>query len=187
MQREPIETTRLLALHVRPQRFGFAVFKGPKQLLDWGGGTYPPRSGRIAAQVSKRLDPLLRIYGPSVVIARKLSAREQRQYDLRPIVSVVKGHAAKHSAEFVPIGRKEVHQVFLRSDRKVTKYQIAAQVAICFPELLWKLPPPRKPWQKEHYNMAIFDAVALGISYFSRFGNLELHIENAPKASEPAS
>lgn len=180
MQREPIDTTRLLALHVRPQRFGFAVFKGPKQLLDWGGSTYPPRSGKLAAQVSKRLNPLLKIYGPSLVIARKLTTQEQQRYDLRPIVSVVKVHAARHSAGLVLMGRKDIRQAFHPSGN-VTKYQIAAQVAIFFPELLWKLPPPRRAWQKEHHNMAIFDAVALGISYFSRFGDLEVPFNNAPK------
>jgi len=48
-----------------------------------------------------------------------------------------------------------------------TNQLIATSMAECFPELEWKLPPPRKPWQPENWRMLLFDAVALGFSYFA--------------------
>jgi hypothetical protein len=45
---------------------------------------------------------------------------------------------------------------------------------------MWKLPPPRKAWQKEHHNMAIFDAAALGIAYFKRSGEVGGHARDLP-------
>jgi len=47
-----------------------------------------------------------------------------------------------------------------------TKYGIATALVRAFPELLVRLPPKRKPWQTEDSRMSIFDAVALGLTYF---------------------
>ena len=181
---QEISNTRLLTVHLRPQRFGFAVFKGPKQLLDWGGSTYPiPKVGSVP--ITKRISPLLEIYAPSVVIVRKITQGE-RYRDLRPVLSAIRKKAADYSAEVVFVGREEVRRAFGRFG-KTTKYDIAAQVATFFPELMWKLPPLRKPWQTEHHNMAIFDAASLGIAYFSRFGEFELRFQNGAEDSEEAA
>ena len=48
------------------------------------------------------------------------------------------------------------------------KYETALSLIRAFPQLEWKLPPRRKPWQPEHRNMCIFDAVAIGVAYFAR-------------------
>jgi len=182
-----IQSTRLLALYLRPQRFGFAVFKGPKQLLDWGGSTYASENNVEPVLVCKRISSLLTIYAPSVIVVRKLTKRERQRYgDIQPIVGVVRKLAEKHSSELVLVGREEVRSAFQRFG-KTTKYNVAAQIAIFFPELTWKLPPPRKLWQKEHHNMAIFDAASLGIAYFSRFGKFELDVQNVAEYFEPAA
>ena len=47
-----------------------------------------------------------------------------------------------------------------------TKQDAASLLAQQFPGLSWKEPPPRKRWQHEHKNMPIFDAVALGMTYW---------------------
>jgi hypothetical protein len=183
MQQE-ICNTRLLTVHLRPQRFGFAVFKGPKQLLDWGGSTCPISDGG-SAPIHKRISPLLEIYAPSVIIVSQMTKGE-RYGDPRPIVSAIKKQAADYSAAVALVGREEVRRAFGRFG-KTTKYDIAARIAILFPELMWKLPPPRKPWQTEHYNMAIFDAASLAIAYFSRFGEFGLLFRNGTEGSEEAA
>lgn len=185
LTQEEIHGTRLLALHLRPKRFGFAVFKGPRQLLDWGGSAYMPRNGVEPVLVGKRISSLLTIYAPSVIVIRRLGKKERQRYrDIQPIVGMVRTLAKKHSSELVLIGREEVRHAFRRFG-KTTKYNIARRVAIIFSELMWKLPPPRKSWQTEHYNMAIFDAVSLGIAYFGRFGEFELDHQKATEDSEP--
>jgi len=171
---------------VCPQRLGFAVFKGPKKLLDWGGSTYVRGNKADAVLLCQRISSLLTIYGPSVVVARNIAGNEIRRYaDIRPIVRLVRVQAEKFSAEAVLMGRQEVRYAFRRFGN-TTRYNIAAQVAIFFPELLWKLPPPRKPWQKERYSMAMFDAVAMGITYFSRFGEFGLDFRSIAENSKPA-
>jgi hypothetical protein len=36
-----------------------------------------------------------------------------------------------------------------------------------FPEIGWKLPPKRKPWESEHYSMSIFEALETAVTYLS--------------------
>jgi hypothetical protein len=49
------------------------------------------------------------------------------------------------------------------------KEHIAGAVVRTFPSLGWKMPPTRerKPWVSEEWNMAIFDAVAIGLYAFT--------------------
>lgn len=179
MHNEPTDTIRILALYVRPRRFGFAVFKGARKLLDWGGSSY--RDDELLSQVSKRIRALLTIYGPSAVVVQQVPRSEQRRYgNLHPILNTIRKQAARHSATVASVGREEVCRAF-RSFGTSTKYQIAAQVAVFFPVLLWKLPPPRKAWQTEHHNMAIFDAAALGLAYLSQFEKFGSCLWNSPE------
>jgi hypothetical protein len=62
--------------------------------------------------------------------------------------------------------RQKVHRTFA-PDSRGTKHGIAGILAERFPEELgFRLPPKRRPWMSEDYRMAIFDAVALGLTYF---------------------
>jgi hypothetical protein len=59
--------------------------------------------------------------------------------------------------------REQVMQAFI-PDGQGTKHALAEIVARQFPEQLSsKLPPKRKAWVSEHYQMGIFDAMALAL------------------------
>jgi hypothetical protein len=47
-----------------------------------------------------------------------------------------------------------------------TKVELAATLAMIFPELAWRLPPKRKIWQSEHRRQTAFDAIALAVGYW---------------------
>jgi len=65
--------------------------------------------------------------------------------------------------------RSEVREAF-RIFHAKTKYEIACILVQMFPELLWKLPPERKFYESEHPSMTIFDAIALGLTYWQSGG-----------------
>jgi hypothetical protein len=67
----------------------------------------------------------------------------------------------------------------------ITKYEIAARIAVLFPELTWKLPPTRKFYDNEHHNASIFDAASLGLTYFARFGDIFPGDLQRPEARTP--
>jgi hypothetical protein len=61
--------------------------------------------------------------------------------------------------------REQVMKVLI-PDGKRTKHALAEIVAGQFPEQLGsKLPPKRKAWMREHYQMGIFDAVGLVFAF----------------------
>src|SRR5580704_19202095 len=61
---------RILAIDLRTQQFGYAVFEGPKRLIDWGRRTYP--GGDAAPDVAAgRVADLLRLFRPSAVVIQK--------------------------------------------------------------------------------------------------------------------
>jgi hypothetical protein len=51
-----------------------------------------------------------------------------------------------------------------------TREEIAEALTRIFPELIWHLPPKRKIWQSEHPRMTVFDAIALGLTYWQAYG-----------------
>ena len=61
--------------------------------------------------------------------------------------------------------REQVMKVLI-PDGNGTKHDLAEMVAGQFPKQLGsKLPPKRKAWMREHYQMGIFDAVGLVFAF----------------------
>lgn len=119
-----------------------------------------------AKSVMERIDPLLALYSPSVVVLKKVGYASKMK-KRRSVILAVKRKLAKRFIDVHMVERADVRQRFRESGNR-TKYQIASTIAQMFPELRLKLPPKRRPWQTEHYNIAIFDAISLALAYRSQ-------------------
>jgi len=156
---------RTLALEIRSRRVAFAVIEGTSHLLEWGIRRW--RSDvNPAKSVMERIDPLLALYSPSVVVLKKVG-HASKMKKRRSVILAVKRKLAKRFIDVHMVERADVRQRFRESGNR-TKYQIASTIAQMFPELRLKLPPKRRPWQTEHYNIAIFDAISLALAYRSQ-------------------
>jgi hypothetical protein len=71
----------------------------------------------------------------------------------------------RHKVRLQFVDAAEVRYFFGQHGCK-TKHDIASVLAAWFEELAWKLPPKRKPWQSERHATALFDAVAVGVTFF---------------------
>ena len=163
---------RIVALDLRPRRFGFAVLEGPDRLLDWGIRTYPTQAVNISV-VRKRIVPLLRMFSPSAVILPQQLSSLKKCPAQKACLQMVRREALRRSIQTDFVGKQEMKQTFKQFGESMTKHEIASQIALRFPELTWKLPAARKPWQTEPHNQTIFDAIALGLTYCARFGPLQ--------------
>jgi hypothetical protein len=86
---------------------------------------------------------------------------------------------AKTRKVSVKIFSHEQLQRIYFADGQGTKHALAEIIANRFPEELGsRLPPKRKPWVSEYYQMNIFDALALALA---------LRMKNSPKAKEPSA
>jgi hypothetical protein len=75
-------------------------------------------------------------------------------------------HATEEGMATASFSQAEVRACFSSTAGSTTKRQIAESIAREFPELEPRLPPVRKFWMNEDSRMNIFDAAALGMTYF---------------------
>ncbi len=153
---------RVLALDVRPHKLGYAVFEAPERLLDIGITRFDsPHAGL------RRVTALIARFNPITVVLRKIAKRSTRNHLLtRAVVRLISRQVRHSSIEVAVVSNRQV-RASLGGDRTLTRHQIASLLTSTFPELEWKLPPPRKTWQPESWNMLLFDAVAIGVTYLA--------------------
>ena len=160
--------THVLALDVRHSRMGYALFSGPKQLLDWGANTVPSQCSNRAEWIRQRMVQLLRHGSPACIVTRP-----QRLMKLPPntngmsILKTIQSVSAEQGIPMHVLGRDEIESTFCIF-RARTKEEIACAIVGIFPELLVRLPPKRKTWQTEARGMIVFDAIATGFAYWRR-------------------
>jgi hypothetical protein len=161
---------RILAIDLRSQLFGFAVLEGPQTLSDFGRKLLHLSSPHPdAVIVRKKIAGLLNLFAPSAIILKHTLGRNDREHVRRKeVIAAIKQEADIDAIKLVFLTRKEIYQAF-RQSGDTNKYKIAGLVAETFPELLSKLPPNRKNWEPEHHNMAVFDAISVGLAYFAQF------------------
>lgn len=155
-----LDTQRVLVLDIHPGRVGIAVLEGPERLLDWEVKSF--RGGRNAVRVpiTTKVSQLLSEWQPhAVVLKEPLSGRV-----------ALKTKAIQELGKSLGIGvafveRQAIDDAFSSHNNK---YERARLIVASFPVLAARVPPKRKAWQSEHYQLIIFDAIALGVAYFGR-------------------
>ena len=146
---------RTLALDLHPRSFGYVVIDGTNRLLDWGVcRSYRKTKSHPKVLVGGRLHPLLSMWMPDVVVTQ---IGERSGKDVRTLFRQVKKEVCRTPFLRIMDSRD---RYFGRG-----KYERAVEIAARFPEIGWKLPSKRKPWESEHYSMSIFTAAALALAY----------------------
>ena len=153
----------ILALAPTSRGFGFAVFEDPKHLIDWG--VSEPRSN-WEIQCRRKAKALIDFYQPEIVVVEDTSASGSRRGDrARVLMGELADTARDAHVGRVKIPRQQVLAAFERFQAH-TKYEMAKKMVEWLPELKPRLPRLRLPWMSEDYRMGIFDAVALGLTFY---------------------
>jgi hypothetical protein len=166
------QTPRILAIEARRSRFGYALFEGPKRLLDWGASTVPSElTGHLATKAArKRIASALRRCHPAAAVVRHpRRIKTSGGVTPGPIIRAIRREAALLDVPVYFITRAEVQEAFRMFQGK-TKEQVAEILVGIFPELFSRLPSKRKKWQPEFRGMIVFDAVAIGFAHWHRNG-----------------
>jgi hypothetical protein len=150
---------RILALDVHPLSFGFVVLEGHDHLLDWGVRSFRHGVNAVKVPISLKLARLLDEYQPSVLLVKKPAHGLARR--MRMIATL----AVAHHIQLRTISGESIKRAFPQPTPN--KHQMAQAVADHFPLLSSYVPPKRKPWKGEHYRTSVFEAAALGLTYFS--------------------
>ena len=161
---------RIIAIDLRSQQFGYAVFDGPKKILDYGGGQLRPGGKRGSILVSRRIGQLIKVFNPSAIVVKRPDRHVATGYPgIRLMTSAIKRETFAHLTPHHFIDRAEIQEAF-RIFGAANKHEIAAVLAQIFPELLWKLPAKRKLGNPEHPRMVVFDAISVGFTYWQQNG-----------------
>jgi RNase H-fold protein (predicted Holliday junction resolvase) len=155
----PIQPFRILAITPTTKGVGFAVLEGKDTLVDWGVKNV---AGRKNAGSIENVEKLITRYQPDVLVLGDALAEDSRRcLRIRKLLPQIIKMAAINKLKVELFSRKQVMDIHI-PESKGTKHAVAEVIARKFPEQLgFKLPPKRKAWMREHYQMAIFDAVAL--------------------------
>jgi hypothetical protein len=158
----------ILAFDVRARRFGFVVFGGPDELLDWGVKNFRRGVNAVKVPASQRVATLLSEFRPQLVVVEKLPLRDNFW-----LMGTILRMARKQNVPVRTLSRAAVRTWFGGQARD--KHGTAIVLGQRFPELAERVPPKRKAWQSEDYRMSIFDAAALGLTHIESQSKCPLH------------
>jgi hypothetical protein len=155
----------VLCIYPSAKGFGFAIFEGPRSLVDWGvKGVHGEKKN---AQCLRKVRELLAFYRPDVLVTEDYEGSGSRRGSrIRQLIDAIGALAAKERVAIASFSRIEVRDNF----GLTSKRRIAEAITLDFPELEPRLPPVRRIWMSEDARMNIFDAVALGMTFFHTKG-----------------
>jgi Holliday junction resolvasome RuvABC endonuclease subunit len=154
---------RVLAIDPTSRGFGFAILEGPGRLVDWG--VKEARTDKRRRSL-RQINDLLTHYPPELIVVEDCTRWDSRRsLRVERLIGGIQKLAARQGVAMRAFSRSVVRRVLCQSPA-CTKHQIALVIAKRLPELAPRVPPPRQPWMSEDYRMSIFDAVAVGLTYF---------------------
>ena len=154
----------VLAIYFQTSGFAFVLLEHRFSPVDWAardiGG--PDRAKRCL----KRIDALLALHTPDVLVLQDMSRRGTRR---APRIQALNHQtlllAKQRGVPVRSFSRAQVLDCF-EEFGATTKQRIAETVARHIPALNLYVPPPRKPWQSADARIGIFEAAALVWAFF---------------------
>jgi len=162
------ENPQSLVLSIYPfsRGFAFVLFEGPDSPFDWGVKEIKEKhkNNKTLAEIKKIIDR----YRPEVLVIEDTTAKNSRRTSrIRKLYRMLV-HLGK--AEYVDLhrySRAAVSACFTSVGAR-TKYEIAKAISIQIPAFNHRMPRLRKAWMSEDPRQSLFDAAALGLTYYSR-------------------
>lgn len=155
----------VLALYPTSRGFGYVLFEGPESPYDWGVKLF---SGRMKNEKClEAIRFLIDRHQPFAIAIEDVSeGGVRRSPRIRRLYLKIANLAEN---EHIEVNRytKRMIQTAFRSTGAKTKHEIAEAIGAHIPAFKHRLPPERKPWMSEDSRMSLFDAAALGLTYYS--------------------
>lgn len=160
---------RILSFALSTYGLGFARVEGVNELADWG---VKHAEGNKNAKCLANANRLIDLHQPEVIALEDSSGDDVRRHArIRQLTRQLAALGKQRNIDIALLRRKDVFQS-LFADGRGTKRALAEIVAQRFPdELARHMPPKRRPWMKEDYRMAMFEAVALAVAFGRRSRN----------------
>ncbi|HZV69814.1 MAG TPA: hypothetical protein VFG10_09725 [Saprospiraceae bacterium] len=153
----------VFAVYPNANGFGFVYMENARKLIDFGAIRVRPLSNR---KVLERINQTINYLRPSIVIVQDPEGKSSRSGNrVENLIKKIVILAKESNLSVVQFSRDQIRYVFEQFGA-FTKYEISQVLIKEFTELEDKLPKKRKLWTSEDRNMAIFDALSLGITWY---------------------
>lgn len=154
----------VLALYPTTRGIGFVVMQSPLAPIDWG--TRDTRGKHKNAIGLKKISVLIDTHQPDAIVMEDPTAEGSvRTNRIKRLCRSIASLADSQSIDVHAYPRARVQEFFEPFGAK-TRHEIAVSIASQVTALERFLPPRRKPWKIEDPKMSIFNAAALGMTYF---------------------
>jgi hypothetical protein len=156
----------VLAVYPFSRGFAFVFFEGPDSPFEWGLRDIleKHRNTKTLESIKKLIDR----YRPEVLVIEDASeSGSRRSSRIRKLYRMLVHFAEAEYVEVYRCSKKEVKTCFASAGAG-TKYEIAKAIATRIPAFAHRIPRFRKPWTSEDPRQSLFDAAALGLTYFAR-------------------
>lgn len=153
----------VMAVYPNTIGFGYAVVSGEVlKPIDAGVVRITPVSN---VECIDRITQLIERHGVSVLVVQGLSGKHSRKADrTEELLEGINLLAVTRGIRVYKYSREQVRFVFSHFKAR-SKQEIAEQIVEAMPQYRFRLPSKRRPWQAEHYNMGMFDALSLVLTY----------------------
>ena len=156
---------RVLALHATMRGFTFALFNGPGQLYDWG--IKHVARGEKNTQSLAAVERLITRFDPHAIVFEDVSEPGSKRVGrVRRLYREIEKLGDRANVEMLCYPWQAVFEVF-REYQPKTRHDLAVVVARMIPAIARRLPPKRKIWLPQDPRQALFDAAALGMTYYA--------------------
>lgn len=156
----------VLAVYPFSRGFAFVFFEGPDSPFEWG-----VREIKEKHKNTKALEAIKKLvdqYRPEVlVIEDTTDGGSRRTSRIRKLYRMLVHFAKAEYVDLYRCSKTEVKECFA-SVGAGTKYEIAKAIATQIPAFAYRIPRFRKPWMSEDPRQSLFDAAALGLTYYAQ-------------------
>jgi hypothetical protein len=157
--------TLVLSIYPFSRGFAFVLFEGPESPFDWGVKEIKEKhkNTRTLDEIKKLIDR----YRPEVLVIEDTGKDSRRTSRIRRLYRMLVHLAEAEYVDLHRCSRTEVKACFTSVGAR-TKYEIAKAIATQIPAFAHRIPPLRRVWMSEDPRQSLFDAAALGLTYFAR-------------------
>lgn len=157
----------VLSIYPFTRGFAFVLFEGPESPFDWGVKEVKEKhkNTRTLDEIKKLIDRCR----PEVLVIEDLTNGESRRTSrIRKLYRMVAHLAAVEYVDLYRCKKSQIKECFGFVGAN-SKYEIAKAIAIQIPAFAHRIPPLRKAWMSEDPRQTLFDAAALGLTYYSQY------------------
>lgn len=156
----------VLAVYPFSRGFAFVFFEGPDSPFEWGVKEIKEKHKNT--KTLEAIKKLVDRYRPEVLVIEDTADRGSRRTSrIRKLYRTLVHFAQAEYVDLHRCSRAEVKECFA-SVGAGTKYEIAKAIATQIPAFAHRIPRFRKPWMSEDPRQSLFDAAALGLTYFAQ-------------------